>query len=95
MDREALDKNMQETIEKSIISMFMNGDPSDEILKGFNEVCDHLYTITDDELTILDQGLKMLVALDPLWVNKKEQNKFMDIIKMMQEVIDLIWKEHE
>lgn len=95
MDRDALDKNMHETMQKSIISMFMNGDPSDEILKGFNEVCDHLYTITDDELTILDQGLKMLVALDPLWVNKKEQNKFMDIIKMMQEVIDLLWKEHE
>ena len=95
MNREALDKNMQETMQKSIISMFMNGDPSDEILKGFNEVCDHLYTITDDELTILDQGLKMLVALDPLWINKKEQNKFMDIIKMMREIIDLLCKEHE
>lgn len=95
MNRDDLDKNIQETMQKSIIAMFREGDPTDEILKGFNEVCDHLYTITDDELTILDQGLKMLVALDPLWVNKKEQNKFMDIIKMMQEVIDLIWKEHE
>jgi len=95
MNREDLNKNIDETMAKSIISMFMNGDPSDEILKGFNEVCDHLYTITDDELTILDQGLKMLVALDSLWVNKKEQNKFKEIIKMMQEVIDLIWKEKE
>ena len=95
MNREDLNKNIDETMAKSIISMFMKDDPIDEILKGFNEVCDHLYTITDDELTILDQGLKMLVALDPLWANKKEQNKFMDIIKMMQEVIDLIWKEHE
>lgn len=95
MNREELDRNIQETTQKSIIATFREGDPDDEILKGFNEVCDHLYTITDDELTILDQGLKMLVALDPLWVNKKEQNKFMEIIKMMQEVIDLLWKEHE
>lgn len=95
MNREALNKNIDETMAKSIISMVIKNDPTDEILKGFNEVCDHLYTMTDDELTILDQGLKMLVALDPLWVNKKEQNKFMDIIKMMQEVIDLLWKEHE
>ena len=95
MNREDLDRNMKETIQKSVIAKFMDGDPEDEILKGFMEVCDHLYTITDDELTILDQGLKMLVAIEPLWVNKKEQNKFKDIIKMMQEVIDLIWKEHE
>lgn len=95
MNREALNKNIEETMQKSIIAMFSEGDPDDEILKGFMEVCDHLYTITDDELTILDQGLKMLVALDPLWVNKKEQNKFMDIIKMMQEVIDLLWNQHE
>ena len=95
MNRADLDKNIEETMQKSIIAMFREGDPDDEILKGFMEVCDHLYTITDDELTILDQGLKMLVALEPLWVNKKEQNKFMDIIKMMQEVIDLIWKEKD
>ena len=95
MNRADLDKNIKETTLKSIIAMFREGDPDDENLKGFMEVCDHLYTITDDELTILDQGLKMLVALDPLWVNEKEQNKFMEIIKMMQEVIDLIWKEHE
>ena len=95
MNREALNKNIDVTMAKSIIAMFREGDPDDEILKGFMEVCDHLYTITDDELTILDQGLKMLVALDPLWVNKKEQNKFMEIVKMMQQIIDLIWKEHE
>ena len=95
MNREQLDRNIEETMQKSIISMFMKDDPTDEILKGFNEVCDHLYTITDDELTILDQGLKMLVALDPLYINKKEENKFNEIIKMMQEVIDLLWKEHE
>lgn len=95
MNREDLDKNIQETAQKALLSKIYESSPEDEILKGFMEVCDHLYTITDDELTILDQGLKMLVALDPLWVNKKEQNKFKDIIKMMQEVIDLIWKEHE
>lgn len=95
MNREDLDKNIEETMQKSIIAMFREGDPDDEILKGFLEVCDHLYTITDDELTILDQGIKMLVALSPVWINYKEENKFKNIIKMMQEVIDLIWKEHE
>lgn len=95
MNREELDKQIQETAQKAMLSKIYESTPEDEIFKGFMEVCDHLYSITDDELTILDQGLKMLVALDPLWVNKKEHNKFNEIIKMMQEVIDLIWKEHE
>ena len=95
MDRNDLNKNIEETMYKSIINMFMKQDPADDILKGFNEVADHLYTITDDELTVLDQGIKMLKALDPLWINKKEHNKFNEVLKMMQEIIDLIWKEHE
>lgn len=89
MTREELDK----IIAQNVIDVAAGAEPKEVIMEHIEEVCNHLFTITDDELTILDQGIKMLVALDPLWVNKKEQNKFMEIIKMMQEVIDLIWKE--
>lgn len=95
MDRNELDNNVEETLKKCVIKMFMDGDPTDDILKGFNEVADHLFNITDDELTVLDQGIKMLVALDPHWINKNEQNTYNEVLKMMQEIIDLIWKEHE
>ena len=95
MDRNDLYKNIEETMYKSLINMFIKQDSADDILKGFNEVADHLYTITDDELKVLDLGIKKLNSIDPLWVNRKEENTFREILKMMQEIIDLIWKEHE
>ena len=89
MTREELDK----IITQNVIDVAAGADPRDVIMDQIDEVCNHLFTITDDELTILDQGLKILIALDPLFVNYSEQEKYKECIKMMQEIIDLIWKE--
>lgn len=91
MTREELDK----IIAQNVIDVAAGAEPKEVIMEHIEEVCNHLFTITDDELTILDQGLKILVALDPLFVNCSEQEKYKECIKMMQEIIDLIWKEKE
>ena len=97
MNRQDLNKNMEETAKKALLAELLNEDITDPIMEGFKEVMEHLYTITDDEIDIIKNGLKQLhlvINRDDAFTQENYKNLVNNATAMIEEIIDLIEKQY-
>lgn len=96
MNRAELDANVAKTAMKGLNILSRNSEMTDEyidtIYEGFQEVAGHLFTITDDEITIIREAVNMIKKSDPIFVHHDNKDKFECAIEMINDILDLIEK---
>ena len=93
MNRQELNKNVEESAMKAILADLENKDKTDSIMEGFIEVMEHQFTITDDEIDIIKNGLKLLhlvINRDDAFTQENYKNLVHNATAMIEEIIVLV-----